>query len=90
MLDFDENVGHFGLAEAARSARPDFTCRTSLVYGAANLPTGSYLALSNHPGMTDTLVLFAALRRADLRRHCSAAPVPAFAGKREPAALLPS
>jgi 1-acyl-sn-glycerol-3-phosphate acyltransferase len=66
MLDFDEKVGRLGLAEAARSA-VRLHVRDVLVYGAAYLPNGSYLALSNHPGMSDTLVLFAALGRPDLR-----------------------
>ena len=66
MLEFDDNVGQHGLAEAARSA-VRLHVRDIVVYGATNLPTGSFLALSNHPGMTDTLVLFAAFRRPDLR-----------------------
>jgi 1-acyl-sn-glycerol-3-phosphate acyltransferase len=73
MLDFDENVGHDGLAEGARST-VRLHVRDILVYGASNLPTDSYLALSNHPGLTDTLVLFAALGRADLHTIALARP----------------
>jgi hypothetical protein len=37
------------------------------VYGRENIPASSALFLSNHPGMTDTLALFAALDRPDLK-----------------------
>jgi 1-acyl-sn-glycerol-3-phosphate acyltransferase len=73
MLDFDENVGRDGLAEAARTT-VRLHVRDIKVYGASNLPRGSYLALSNHPGMTDTLVLFAALGRPDLHAIALARP----------------
>jgi len=33
----------------------------------APLPAGPFLALSNHPGMVDTLALFSALNRTDLK-----------------------
>jgi hypothetical protein len=37
------------------------------VFGLDRLPDSPFLALSNHPGMTDTLALFAALNRPDLK-----------------------
>jgi 1-acyl-sn-glycerol-3-phosphate acyltransferase len=44
------------------------------VYGVENIPPGPVLVASNHPGMTDTLVLFASLGRADLRAIALARP----------------
>jgi 1-acyl-sn-glycerol-3-phosphate acyltransferase len=66
MLDFDAMIGSHSLAEAAVAMIKKYA-RCVRVYGAGNIPTGSLLALSNHPGMVDTLALFAALRRNDLR-----------------------
>lgn len=66
MLEFDEVAGRSGLVEAGRAAAR-LHLRDVRVYGAENLPSGSFLALSNHPGLTDTLVLFAALGRPDIR-----------------------
>jgi 1-acyl-sn-glycerol-3-phosphate acyltransferase len=66
MLTFDDNAGQHGLAAAARSAER-LQVRDVRVYGADHLPAGGFLALSNHPGLTDTLALFAALDRPDLR-----------------------
>jgi len=37
------------------------------IFGRERIPTSAFLALSNHPGMTDTLSLFIALNRPDLR-----------------------
>jgi hypothetical protein len=37
------------------------------VFGGERIPESAFLALSNHPGMTDTLSLFIALNRPDLR-----------------------
>ena len=37
------------------------------VFGIDKLPASAFLALSNHPGMSDTLSLFAALYRPDLK-----------------------
>ncbi|MFZ5902612.1 MAG: lysophospholipid acyltransferase family protein [Chloroflexota bacterium] len=66
MVGFDTAVGAHGLAEGARwTLRP--YARSLRVYGRDLLPAGPFLALSNHPGMTDTLTLFAALDRKDLK-----------------------
>jgi 1-acyl-sn-glycerol-3-phosphate acyltransferase len=37
------------------------------IIGADRIPESAFLALSNHPGMADTVALFAALNRKDLR-----------------------
>ena len=76
MLDFDAAVGARGLAGAARGMLRNYT-RDVRVYGLEHVPAfrrpspvsrhPSFLALSNHPGMADTLALFAALNRPDLK-----------------------
>ncbi len=65
MLEFDEAVGRLGLAEGGRQT----ICRyvRSLRLFSPPLPDTPILALSNHPGMMDTLALFAALDRPDLK-----------------------
>jgi hypothetical protein len=37
------------------------------IFGCERIPASAFLALSNHPGMTDTLSLFIALNRPDLQ-----------------------
>jgi 1-acyl-sn-glycerol-3-phosphate acyltransferase len=66
MLAFDDAIGRRGLVEAACLAEQLYV-RDVRVFGAERLPDGPCLFLSNHPGMTDTLALFAALARPDLR-----------------------
>lgn len=66
MLDFDSTVGTRGLPEASRLLLNKYTSSLR-VFGQANLPPSAFLALSNHPGMTDTLALFSALNRPDLK-----------------------
>jgi 1-acyl-sn-glycerol-3-phosphate acyltransferase len=73
MLDFDENTARHGLVEAARLT-VRLHVRDIQVYGVENIPPGPVLVASNHPGMTDTLVLFASLGRADLRAIALARP----------------
>lgn len=65
MLDFDDAVRTFGLVGAARQAQRRYMHSLRLYSGP--LPAGPYLALSNHPGMVDTLALFSALNRPDLK-----------------------
>jgi len=65
MLDFDDAVGASGLAEASRFMLRKYV-RTVRLYSPP-LPAGPFLALSNHPGMVDTLALFSALNRSDLK-----------------------
>jgi hypothetical protein len=66
MLEFDAAVGERGLAEAARLMQRRYV-RDVRVFGLDRVPDSAFLALSNHPGMTDTLSLFAALNRPDLK-----------------------
>jgi putative hemolysin len=65
MLDFDDAFGEHGLADAARQMLRKYV-RTVRLYSTP-LPAGPFLALSNHPGMVDTLALFSALNRSDLK-----------------------
>lgn len=68
MGEFDQAVGQYGLTEASRRVLRDNYVRGVRVYGREQLPAnGSLLFLSNHPGMADTLSLFAAINRPDLR-----------------------
>jgi 1-acyl-sn-glycerol-3-phosphate acyltransferase len=67
MQEFDARVGETDLADASRSMLEKYV-KDVRIYGLDRIPLqGSVLALSNHPGMTDTLCLFASMNRADLR-----------------------
>src|SRR5512142_81902 len=66
MLAFDANVGARGIAEAACLAERLYV-RDVRIFGAEQLPDGPCIFLSNHPGMTDTLALLAAVGRPDLK-----------------------
>jgi len=65
MLDFDSVTGARGLPEGARHAER-LLAREVRVFGRNRLPPGGFLALSNHPGLTDTLALFSAIDRQDV------------------------
>jgi len=65
MLEFDHAVGRLGLAEGGRETIRRYV--RSLRLFSNPLPEAPILALSNHPGMSDTLALFAALNRSDLK-----------------------
>ena len=61
VLDYDAQVGGAGLSAGAQAALPLFRV-TLTVEGEAQLPTsGPLLILANHPGLTDTLALFASI-----------------------------
>jgi len=66
MADFDLPVATHGLAEASRLTLRHYV-RDIRIFGADRIPAGPFLALSNHPGMSDTLSLFVALNRLDLK-----------------------
>lgn len=67
MLAYDRRVGEAGLVEGARQTLPGHAAGLRL-HGGENVPaSGPVLFLSNHPGMADTLALFAAIRRPDLK-----------------------
>jgi len=66
MTNFDAPVATHGLVEASRLTLRGYVSDLR-VFGAEQIPAGPFLALSNHPGMSDTLSLFVALNRPDLR-----------------------
>jgi hypothetical protein len=67
MTTFDDEVGRTGIRAAAEALLSAFV-RDIRVTGIGHIPArGPVLLLSNHPGMTDTLALFTAIPRADLR-----------------------
>jgi hypothetical protein len=67
MLEFNTNVANEGLGYASVTLLKKFA-HSVTVYGKENIPVaGPVLVLSNHPGMVDTLALFATLQRTDLR-----------------------
>lgn len=68
MLGFDSIVGESDLAEAARQLMKTHFVRDARVHGREHVPANKpALFLSNHPGLVDTLALFAAINRPDLR-----------------------
>src|SRR5512135_3049690 len=66
MVEFDSAIHDRGLVEAARLAARNYVDDIR-IFGRERIPGSTFLALSNHPGMTDTLSLFAALNRPDLK-----------------------
>lgn len=66
MATFDSSVGTRGLPEASRQMLEKYSSSLEVI-GRENLPASSALFLSNHPGMADTLSIFAALNRPDLK-----------------------
>jgi hypothetical protein len=64
-VDFDNAVGKEGLASASRRTVANYVGDVR-IFGREHIPAGAFLALANHPGMTDALSLFAALNRPDL------------------------
>lgn len=68
MVDFDNAAGQVGLSEAARQTLRAHYVKDVRVHGSKNIPINQpALFLSNHPGMVDTLALFSAINRPDLR-----------------------
>jgi 1-acyl-sn-glycerol-3-phosphate acyltransferase len=67
MVEYDQDVGRTGLQAASRTFLGKHA-RGLRVFGGQHLPTsGPLLVLSNHPGLSDTLALFSALDRPDLK-----------------------
>ncbi len=66
MLEFDSAINERGLVEASRLTQQHFV-RDIRVFGLDLIPDSAFLALSNHPGMSDTLSLFCALNRPRLK-----------------------
>jgi hypothetical protein len=68
MIEYDMLVGSLGLHEASCKLLQRYYIQDLCVHGQENIPThGPALFLSNHPGMADTISLFAAIPRDDLR-----------------------
>ena len=65
MSDFDSALGTHGLVNASRLTIKHYV-RDLRVFNPDRVPASGFLALSNHPGMADTLSLFSALNRPDL------------------------
>ena len=67
MVDVDNSVGQIGLVEASRKIMQKMYVRDVRVHGSENIPKDEpALFLSNHPGVADTISLFAAINRPDL------------------------
>ena len=67
VLDYDRSVAKAGLREGSRRFLDRLAIQWT-VEGQENVPSsGPLLILSNHPGMTDTVSLFASISRDDLR-----------------------
>ncbi|HEX2980268.1 MAG TPA: hypothetical protein VHO48_08390, partial [Anaerolineaceae bacterium] len=67
VLAYDQGVDQLGLRAGALRTLQSYNVSLR-VMGAEHLPeSGPLLILSNHPGLTDTISLFASLPRNDLR-----------------------
>src|SRR5512139_1088187 len=68
VVGFDRDVGQTNLAEASRLLMRKHYVKDVCIHGQENVPAnGPVLFLANHPGMADTISLFAAIDRPDLR-----------------------
>jgi 1-acyl-sn-glycerol-3-phosphate acyltransferase len=68
IMMFDDIVAEGDLADASRRIMQSNYVREVRVHGREHVPAaGPALFLSNHPGMADTISLFAAINRADLK-----------------------
>lgn len=66
MTEFDREAGRSGLVEGARYALRKYFTHIR-IFGSELIPRTGFLALSNHPGMADSLSTFIALNRPDLK-----------------------
>ena len=67
VLDYDNAVADYGL-QAGSKIFLQSLLKDLVIEGQENIPnSGPVLFLSNHPGMTDTVSLFASIPRPDLR-----------------------
>jgi hypothetical protein len=74
VLEFDRRVAQDGLHAAANWGVRQFAAQVEIV-GRERLPqAGPVLLVANHPGITDTLAIFATLPRADLHTVASVRP----------------
>jgi hypothetical protein len=68
VVAYDDLVGQVGLGDASCRLLQRHYIHDLRVYGREHIPAdGPILFLSNHPGMSDTVSLFAAINRANLR-----------------------
>lgn len=68
VIGFDRDLGQSNLAEASRQLMRKHYVRDVRVHGQEHIPAnGPALFLSNHPGMADTISLFAGINRPDLK-----------------------
>jgi len=68
VIDLDNLVGRIGIREATRQILRARYVQDIRVHSREHIPAnGPVLFLSNHPGMSDTLALFSAIDRHDLR-----------------------
>ncbi len=66
VVDYERVTGLHGIHEGGRRLLNRYVAGIRII-GADRVPDSAFLALSNHPGMTDTVALFAALNRRDLK-----------------------
>ena len=68
IASYDNSVGEAGLAKASQQILRTNYVSDVRVYGREHVPVnGPALFLSNHPGMADTISLFTAINRPDLK-----------------------
>lgn len=68
ILEFDNAVGESNLAEASRRIMRKLYVHDVRAHGLEHIPQNEpALFLSNHPGMADTISLFASINRPDLK-----------------------
>jgi len=65
MVEYDEVVGLHGIVDGGRNLVRRYV-KDLRIINADRIPDSAFLALSNHPGMADTVALFAAMNRKDL------------------------
>lgn len=65
VMEYDEVVGSHGIVEGGWNLVHRYVKDLRIIH-ANRIPDTAFLALSNHPGMADTVALFAALNRKDL------------------------
>lgn len=74
VLEFDRRVAQDGLHAAARWGVAQFAAQVELCGGECLPAAGPVLFVSNHPGIADTLALFATLPREDLHTVAAVRP----------------
>lgn len=65
VIEYDDIVGSQGIVAGGWNLSLRYVQDIRII-NADRIPDSAFLALSNHPGMTDTVALFAALNRNDL------------------------